>query len=208
MVPRRGLLAAAFVAVYALLAHYTSATPDIGAWAVVPACAPMAVIGFGIARESRRGLLAWLAGLAACAALAWYWPRLSNPVAWLYFLQHVGINGSLGLLFGRTLVGARRPLCTDFAHAMHGQVSPALARFTRQLTIAWTLFFAIMVTLSVLLFFFGPIEVWSVLANILTLPLVGAMFVLQSAVSKLLLAPEEQVGILAAVRAFRTTFKS
>ena len=205
---RSALLAAGFLTVYALLAHYTSATPDIGAWAIVPACAPMLALGFGMARASTPGLLLWLAALAACALLAWFWPRLSSPVAWLYFLQHIGINGSLGMLFGRTLLGGRRPLCTEFAHVMHRQVSPALAHYTRQLTGAWTLLFAAIVALSVLLFFLAPVEVWSVFANILTLPLVGVMFIAQGEVAKRLLGPDEQVGILAAVRAFRTTFRS
>jgi uncharacterized membrane protein len=205
---RSALLAAGCLAIYALLAHYTSATPGVGAWAIVPACAPMLVLGFGIARASAPGLLLWLAGLAACALLAWFWPRLSSPVAWLYFLQHIGINGSLGLLFGRTLSAGRRPLCTEFAHVMHRQVSPALARYTRQLTVAWTLLFAAIVALSALLFLLAPIEIWSVFANILTLPLVGLMFIAQGEIAKRLLGPDEQIGILAAMRAFRTTFRS
>ena len=202
-----GLLAGGLVVAYAVLAHYSSATPDVGAWAILLAAAPMAMVGFSFARDSRCGAIAWIAAIAGLAALAWAWPRLQNPVSWLYFLQHVSINGALGLVFGRSLVMQRRPLCTVLAEVVHEKMTPALVRYTRQVTVAWTLFFVLCAVISALLFFLAPIEAWSVFANILMLPLVGAMFIVENEVRKRVLPPQDHVGVLAAVRAFRATFR-
>lgn len=130
--------------------------------------------------------------------------RAAAWVDWLYLIQHVGVNVALGWLFGRTLIGGRRPLVTMFAAHAHKAMTPLLLRHTRRATLAWTLFFFAMAALSVLLFFLAPIVVWSVFANILPVPLVAAMFVAENEVRKRVLPPEDQVGILAAFRAFRS----
>lgn len=203
-----GLLAGGLSVAYIAFAHYASATPDVGPWAVLLAGAPMAVVGFSFARESRYGALAWLLAIAAIAGLAWAWPRLQNPVSWLYFVQHLCINTVLGLIFGRSLIRQRQPLCTLFASVVHSDMTPALLRYTRQVTLAWTLFFAASVVLSILLFSFAPIEAWSVFANLLTLPLVGAMFIVENEVRKRVLPPQDRVGLRDTVRAFRAAFRS
>ena len=43
--------------------------------------------------------------------------------------------------FGRTLRPGAEPLITRYTRADHGEVSPALAVYTRWLTLLWTLFF-------------------------------------------------------------------
>lgn len=122
---------------------------------------------------------------------------------WINLGQHVGFNLILGAVFGRTLIGRRDPLVTGLARLLHERMTPALLRYTRQVTVAWTLFFLGSAALSVLLFLLAPIETWSVFANILMLPLVALMFVAENEVRKRVLPPEDQVGILAAVHAFR-----
>lgn len=124
-------------------------------------------------------------------------------VGWLYLAQHAGVNALLGVVFGRTLIGGREPLVTRFAALVHEDMTPALLKYTRRVTMAWTLYFLATTLLSLLLFFFGPIEVWSVFVNILPLPLLAAMFVIENEVRKRVLPPEQQVGILGAIRAFR-----
>jgi uncharacterized membrane protein len=203
-----GVLAVGLTVAYAVFAHYASATPDVGPWVVLLAGAPMVIVGFSFARESGRGALLWLLAIAAIAALAWAWPRLQNPVGWLYFVQHVTINAVLGLIFGRTLMERRQPLCTVLASKVHEQMTPALMRYTRQVTLAWMLFFLVSVALSILLFFFASIEIWSMFANLLSLPLIVAMFVVENEVRKRVLPPQDQLGVLAAVRAFRATMRS
>lgn len=202
-----GLASGGFVAAYALIAHYSSAQDQVDLWAVILALAPVVLAALAFARRNAAGLLLW-GMVAACAGLlAWAWPWLKGNVAWMYFLQHIGVNGALGLFFGRTLVASRQPLCTFLASKIHRRLTPLIAHYTRQVTVAWTLFFAVMVLLSVVLFAAAPIEVWSVFANLLTFPLVGLMFVVENEVRKRVIPPEDRVGMLEAIHAFRASMK-
>lgn len=163
---------------------------------------------------SRDELRGWLAGAAAILGWAVAWHYLIGIhgaaawVDWLCLIQHVGMNAALGALFGRTLLGGRQPLVTIFAGHAHRTMTPLLLRYTRQVTLAWTLFFVVVAALSILLFLLAPIEVWSVFANILPVPLVAAMFVAENEVRKRVLPPEERIGILATFRAFRAGMRS
>ncbi|MBI2307312.1 MAG: hypothetical protein HYU78_08415 [Rhodocyclales bacterium] len=197
------LLAGGLAVAYAVVAHYTSQLPDAAHWAVLLAVLPPAAIGFGMLRSAAPGILGWLVAAAVVALAAAVWPLLQQHLGGVYFAQHAGVNGALGLFFGRTLLAGREPLCTHFASLAHDHVSPRLARYTRQVTVAWTLFFALMVATSVLLFAFASIETWSVFANLLTWPLVGAMFVVEGGVRRLLLPPEERLGLLATIATYR-----
>lgn len=193
---------------YALLAHYTSAVPEAGnGWAVLLAVAPLFLIGVGIARRGGAvGVAAFTAG--SVALLAWAWPKLLHHVDGLYLLQHVGINGSLGLLFGRTLLEGREPLCTTFASLMQPRVSPAVLSYTRKVTVVWTGFFAVVVSASLLLYAFAPVAVWSLFANVLTGPLVATLFVCEYLTRLFVLAPEDRGGnIFAAIDAYKETMR-
>jgi uncharacterized membrane protein len=96
-------------------------------------------------------------------------------------LTHWGIYASLLAAFGLTLRAGREPLITAMARRMHG-LTPELAAYTRKVTIAWTLFFATQLSLSIALFCFAPLIVWSFFVNILDLPLVALMFAVEYAV--------------------------
>lgn len=198
-----GLLAGGFLAAYAALAHYISTLPEGNLWAILVAVVPMALMALDLARRALGN-----AGLAACSALllaglALAWPHLKSNVSWVYFLQHVAINASLGLVFARTLVRGRQPICTFFATFAHSHMSPAVIRYTRQVTVAWSAFFFGVTATSLLLFFLAPLEAWSVFANLLSLPLVGLMFALEHLARKFILPPEDQVGPTAAIRAYQ-----
>ncbi len=115
----------------------------------------------------------------------------------------MGSNLLLGAMFGRTLAGGREPLCGRFARLIHGAaLPPAVDRYTRQVTVAWTAFFLVLAALSAGLYFAGRIEAWSILANFLTLPLVAAMFLVEYAVRLRVLPDWRRGSILDGVRAF------
>lgn len=204
---RTGILVGALTVAYAVFAHYASAMADLGAWVLLFAGAPILLVGFGLARDSRSGIAALLFAVAALAVLAWQWSSLDNPVSWLYFLQHIGVNIVLAFFFGSSLFHQRRPLCTVLASTVHPEMTPELLRYTRQVTAAWTLFFVLSAAVSAGLFFLAPIAVWSIYANLLMLPLVGAMFVLESLIRKRVLPKRDQLGLNATVRAFRRAFQ-
>lgn len=192
------------IVAWAVAAHYTSALVDASEWGALLGLAPLVAIAAVFAwRSPRRGAMLALFA-AGLGALALAWDELVHNVGWLYFVQHVGTNALLGIGFGRTLLVGREPMCTRLAALVNkGCMSPALARYTRQVTLAWTIFFAVVTTLSVALFAFAPIAWWSVFANLLTMPLVAAMFVAEYALRLRVLAPEDRgSNILDAVRAY------
>lgn len=153
----------------------------------------------------------WVAGLVAAgaAALLWLgWPQLERHFPDLFFLEHAGANLALGIVFGRTLLGGREPLVTIFARLVHGSLPPEVQRYSRHVTIAWTLFFATMLIASCGLYLAGERAAWSFLANIASPLLVALMFVAEYGVRHRVLPDWERVGILGGIRAFARHFQS
>lgn len=196
-------LAIATVAAYQLLAHRAVATPGqhgLGlAMALLP---PLAIALAAAARSPRRAVWLPLWTLAAAALWAARTP-LARHFEWGLYLEHVSFNLGMALLFGRTLVMGREPLCTQFAAMIHGSLTPAVARYTRQITVAWTLFFVATAAVSTLMFALAPIVAWATFANYVALPLVGAMFVAEHACRRFALPREPRAGMLDAIRAYR-----
>lgn len=200
----RWLGIAALLIGYALLAHYTNESAHAGSLGAAVAIAPLLLIAGLFAWRSPQRLI-MLGGLAlSCIALGAAWPALERHFDLVYWLQHVGMQLILLMTFGRTLIGRRKALCVRFAEALHGgALTPPHELYARQVTVAWTLFFAAMAIASTLLFFLAPLPIWSVFANFLTLPLVALMFIAEYLVRRSVL-PDLQPGhILDAVRAFR-----
>lgn len=191
------------VAAYAVLAHWVSArSTEAGSLVIALAAAPYIAGALILAWRSRRRL-AMLALCAAAVVLLWHYAEvLGRDFAWLYFLQHVAVNAALAVVFGRTLGQGRQPLCSRFAAMVHGSLDDALARYTRRVTLAWTVFFAATVMLSALLFFAAPIAIWSLFANVLSLPLLGLMFVAEYAVRLRVLPDLEHVTIVDTMRMY------
>ncbi len=139
-------------------------------------------------------------------ALAWHWrlPLQAN-LGWIYLVEHVTTQLLLGYLFARTLTPGQTALITQFARRVHGGVlAPAQQVYTRHATLAWALFFGLDALISLALFTFAPLPVWSRFANLLTLPLVAAMFVGEYLVRRLVLPDMPHVSIAAGARAFWT----
>mgnify|MGYP000867399708 CR=1 FL=1 len=200
----RGLAVLLLFAAWAVAAHFGSAGgghPDINAaLGVLP-------LIFVVSLLLWRWHSLWLrlGGLfAGLLLLAWLWPRLRENVALLYYLQHLGTHVALGVVFGRTLFGPGEALITRIARTVFRDgLSPRKIRYTRQVTVAWTVFFFANATLSTLLFLFAPAEVWSIHANLLTGPLIGLMFLGEHLVRLRVLPPEERPSFMTAIRAYQ-----
>lgn len=134
-----------------------------GVWLALLATLGLAYAAFGH----------WLTTAQGRAALGGYAPY----VPWLYLLQHVAMFVALAAWFGASLAPGRRPVVTRFALLAEGSLGADGIAYTRSVTLAWSLFCAFMAAASVLLFALAPLAVWSMFANLLTLPLVLAMFV-------------------------------
>ena len=188
---------------YPLMAHYTNEFAHNGNLGALVAIAPVVAIILMSVRQSI-GLLIILS-VILCVALWAGWPALERHFGLVYWLQHVGIQLILFMTFARTLIAGRQPLCTRFAEAVHAPLTPRHKIYARQVTLAWTLFFAAMALASTLLFFLTPLATWSVFANFLTLPLVVVMFIAEYGVRRWVLPEMRHTHILDAVRAFRDT---
>ncbi|WP_297492730.1 hypothetical protein [Acidocella sp.] len=97
-------------------------------------------------------------------------------------LTHWGLYASLLATFALTLRPGREPLITGMARRLHGPLSTEMLRYTRKVTIAWALFFAMQLAVSVGLFCFAPLTFWSFFVNILDIPLVIVMFAVEYAI--------------------------
>jgi len=198
---------AALIAGYPVLAHFTHQSESLRPLGAAVAVAPLVLIALVLAwRSPRRGLMLGVLVLA-CGALWLAWPALSQRFAVLYWLQHAGMQVALLIVFGRTLIPGQLPLCTRFARAVHAPMtlSTPHERYTRQVTLAWAVFFAVMGVTSTALFFLAPLSTWSLFANFLTPLLVVLMFVVEYRVRHWLLPQIPPTHILDAVRAFRNS---
>ncbi|MBB3260844.1 putative membrane protein [Paraburkholderia bannensis] len=203
----RAFLAVATVAAYQVLAHHAIATPDDHGLGLAMALAPPLLLALGAAARSprrARWLTLWMLGAGALWGAR---TPLAQHFEWGLYLEHVSFNLGMALVFGRTLAAGRTPLCTQFATMMRkpggSGLKPAVARYTRQITLAWSVFFVAIAAISTLMFAFAPIVDWSTFANYLALPLVGAMFVGEHAVRRFMVPGEAQAGMMEAIRAYR-----
>jgi uncharacterized membrane protein len=146
-------------------------------------------------------------GAAMCVLLWGFWGTLERNIAWVYFIQHAGTNVMLAAVFGLTLVRGRQPLCTRLAEAVRGSVGPDVVRYTRQVTLAWTLFFVAISLVSMALFLSGSVGAWSVFANFLWLPLILLMFGAEYLVRLRRLPHLEHNGFMDGILAFWKTAK-
>jgi len=194
---------------YAVLAYYSAATsaaatsPSLG---VAVSLAPsLAILLWLTWRSPRR--LGMLLLCAVVGGLLWgFWGALQRNFNWVYFLQHIGVNLMLAAVFGVTLGRGRQALCTRFAEAVHrSSLAPEVVRYTRQITLAWMVFFLAVSLVSSVLFFFVGIGAWSVFANFLSFPLILLMFAVEYRVRLHKLPNLEQHSIMAGVRAFWKT---
>jgi len=202
----RGLGLVALVVAWAWFAHQGSAgagNPDL---ATALATAPL--IALVVILLWRVGSPLWpaLGGLCTIALLAWSWPALRQNIALLYYIQHLGTNLALAALFGHTLFGRHEALVTQFARMAHGGVlSLAQLRYSRQVTIAWSIFFLANAAVSSLLFWLATPAAWSLFANVLSTPLVAAMFVIEHLCRNHFLPPEDRSSIADTVRGYRAS---
>lgn len=208
----RGRLGTALAVVlsvgFAVLAHgalVQAFSPAVGASVSL---IPVALLLWWALGHSRLRLLALALLAAAVAALVLGWEQFERHFPSLFFLEHAGANLLLAIVFGRTLAGPGEPLVTRFARVLHPQLPPEVERYTRHVTLAWTIFFLALFAMSCVLYFGGFIAEWSLLANIVSPLLIGAMFVGEYGVRHRILPHWHRVGILGTIRAFSRHFQA
>ena len=197
----RTAVVGALVVSYALLLHLTTTRTDHGSLGAVLTIAPVGLLALALAWRSSQRLLAIAAWVLAAALIAAQWQQLKAHFVWFYLLQQVGFYSLLGISFGQSLGRDRVPLCTRMALLVHGTLPADALRYTRRLTMAWTLFFAAVTATLLLLFLAAPLTVWSLFANFGAVTLVILMFLVENRVRRRLLPAMAHVGVIATIRA-------
>ena len=138
----------------------------------------LAVAVIGLVVAVRRGnvpsSLLFGAFLSAGVVL-WWWGKAVD----FMYLPPVLINLALMVLFGKTLLSGATPLVSRVASLWRGTLDPVVSRYTRRVTIAWTIFFALMALESIGFALFAPVHVWSFFTNFLNYVFVLLFFVIE-----------------------------
>ncbi len=167
---------------------------------------PLTVMALLAAWHSRMRwtALTLLAVLAMTVQL--YLEDLRNHVNWLYFMQHAGTMTLLAITFGSTLGrGDADALCSRVTSLMlAGPADPVYMRYTWKVTLIWTVYFISSAVVSVGLFFYGPLAIWSYFANLLTPVIVGLMFVIEYLVRVRVLPDRPHFSIAQTIKAYRS----
>lgn len=178
----------------------------LGAESLSPAAAllaayQVALIGLVLFRRSRPGQVVWLLIAVPTFLLA---SRFLGHVSVLAVSasSHTLIYGGLFAFFARTLRPGHIDLCTAMATRLRGALTPEMAAYTRNVTIAWCAFFALQLAASLALALFASAQAWSLFVNVLEWPLVACMFLAELAVRRLRFKSYDHVGIAETVRAF------
>jgi uncharacterized membrane protein len=189
------------IAAYACLSHYcnTRGAHRLGA---ILALAPLVAFLLTVLRHAVPAYIVLPA--AALGALLLYdtWPILEKNFSVVYLLQELGMYGVLAAGFGRSLRTGEVALCTRLADQLHGPLNAAEILYTRQVTLAWTLFFTLMGVTIAVLYLAAPRAVWSAFVNFVATPLIIAMFAAEYAVRGRVLPHTERRGMWATMRVF------
>src|SRR5262245_31544114 len=161
--------AVAAFAAYTVLAHVALTRHDTR-WGSVG----LAILAWGVLWDVISPVPAAIVSAAAVALVLWLVPALPDLVI---HASPVVINVFLCVFFGLTLRRGREPLITRFARLEHDVLPPQVARYTRRLTVLWTLFFAAMAAITVALWLGASGTAFSLFVNVINWVLLAAFLI-------------------------------
>lgn len=162
---------------YQCLVHSAVAGEQIESIRITLALAPLLALAGWVVMRARNKPGWWLLLLAAGVAIYVLEQHEGWGLAAAYGLPHAAVYSFLLWLFARTLRHGKEPLITRLARRVHGTLPPQLEAYTRSVTHAWCIFFALQLVMSALLFGFASLNAWSLFINILNFPLLALMFI-------------------------------
>jgi len=190
----------AFGITYLWMAHQAATAEHINALVIITGFVPLSVMLATWCWHSRARWPVLIVLATLFAALLSFTPQLLDKIVWVYFVQDLSCNLFAACIFGLSLRPGSEALCTRLARLARSHMTPTVERYTRRITYAWTAFFAGSVLLSAALFLSGHVAAWSWFANVLNLPLVGAMFVLEYLLRLCVIPKAERSGIAETIR--------
>lgn len=192
-------------AAYIGLSHIVATSEHPPLAGILLGLVPMGAVALATAWHSKMRYLSLFLCLAGILTLVLNVEYLRDHAAWMYFIQHAGAMILLGITFGSTLrLGDENALCSRVTSFI--LVKPMDANYlhyTWKVTVCWTVFFAVSAATSILLFFFGSIEVWSFFANLLTPLLLGVMFAGEYLIRVRVLPDRAHFSVVETIRAYR-----
>lgn len=201
----RGLGLAVLALAWVIAGHWNSVNDESSGWGAAIALTPMLLAAATTLWHLPFKWLAAALGVALATGLWWAWPIIKGEVAFLHYLEHLGVYSLLAVFFGRSLLGPREALISQLARRVHGgALTERQRRYTGQATLAWTGFFVGMAAVSTALFIWASAGAWATFAMLLGGPLIALMFVAEYGWRCLALPPQERATFAQAVRAWRT----
>jgi uncharacterized membrane protein len=163
---------------------------------------PIALLPLGILKSGRIAI-GLLVSAALVLLLGYSWTPLLQRQEWLYLIQNIGMQGLMAWVFGRTLFPPHEDLITQLARRLHrNDFTSVIAAYTRKVTWAWTGFFLAMILISIVLFAAASLAAWSFFINVLYLPLLALMFVLEYAVRRYCLRGIHHLSIIKGIAVY------
>ncbi len=92
-------------------------------------------------------------------------------------IPHAAVHAALLAVFSGSLRRGQEPIVTGVIRRIRGPIPNELVRYGRQVTIAWCVYFAAQLVLSLVLFSAASLGAWSFFINVLNMPLLLLMFV-------------------------------
>lgn len=190
---------------YFVVAHIALTADGGEQWAALIAIIPVAIWWlkalFARTASSVRRCTVLFIGMVGGGLGGWYWSRWVGYAEWVYLLQSAGSMLLMASVFGVSLTMKEGDWVTRLATIIHGgSLPPEIARYTRSVTVAWTLFFLLMAATSMTLFASGQREWWSAFINLFSWPLVAAAFLVEYGIRKLLHPNFEHVSFSTTIR--------
>lgn len=198
-------LAAVAGALYIGVSYFAAISDHPPTAVILLGLVPLGAVAVAAAWHAQRRTLSLLLCAACAVAVVLNLEYLQDHVAWLYFIQHAGAMTLLGMTFGSTLGrGHADALCSQVTRFILTKPMDAqYLLYTWKVTLYWTIFFGISAVASILLFFFGPVEVWSFFANLLTPILLGVMFAGEYIIRVRVLPDRAHFNVLETIQAYR-----
>jgi uncharacterized membrane protein len=195
------LLVAGIVA-YQVLVHLgLTGSPDPARTVLV--MLPLIALGAWLLLRSPNRVV-WVVILAAAAGMIFLLAQGTGlGASALYGVPHAAAYLFMLWLFGRTLRRGREPIITRLARlGRGGTLPPAMEPYTRGLTLAWCVFFAVQLAASALLLRFASVESWSLFINVLNFPLLILMFTVDYLYRVIRFRGSPQSSIATAIQAY------
>lgn len=156
---------------YPLCVHFAVVTQSAGLQVVAIVCLAAGIQYSGLRQGN---VFAW--GVLLGVALVSFLLASADLARYVLYVPPIIIPLLIWSGFMRTLLPGQVPLVTAIGVQTHGQLPPEIERYTRQVTIFWAVFLAILTLWAAAMPWLLSDTVWSLFSNFLNYALVALMF--------------------------------